>query len=42
MQIKVWAVKQKYAWLDFRINLKNCVNSTKFNYLKFVKLRVKN
>ena len=42
MQIKVWAVRQEYMWLDFRTNSQNHVNLIKFNYLEFVKSRVKN
>ena len=42
IQIKVWAVRQKYAWLDFRINSQNHVNLIKFDYLESVELRVKN
>ena len=42
MQIKVWAVRQEYTWLDLRINLKNCMNFIKFKYLESVESEVKN
>ena len=42
MWMKVWAVRQEYAWLDLRMNFKNCVNFTKFDYLEPVRPRVKN
>ena len=42
MQMKVWTVRQEYAWLDLRMNSQNCVNFIKFEYLKSVKSRVKN
>ena len=42
MQIKVWAVRQEYMWLDLKTNLKNYVNLIKFKYLKSVELEVKN
>ena len=42
MQMKVWAVRQEYMWLDLRTNPQNHVNFTKFNYLESVKSRVKN
>ena len=42
MWMKVWAVRQEYTWLDLRTNSQNHVNLIKFNYLEFVKSRVKN
>ena len=42
MWMKVWAVRQEYMWLDFRTNFQNYVNLIKFDYLEFVKSRVKN
>ena len=42
MQIKVWAVRQEYAWLNLRTNSKNCVNFTKFKYFESVDLSIKN
>ena len=42
MQIKVWAVRQEYAWLDLRTNFKNHVNFIKFDYLESIESRVKN
>ena len=42
MQMKVWAVRQEYAWLDPRTNPKNHVDPTKFEYLEPVELRAKN
>ena len=42
MQMKVWAVRQEYVWLDLRMNSQNCVDFTKFDYLESVKSRVKN
>ena len=42
MQMKVWAVRQEYTQLDPRMNLKNCVDLTKFEYLEPVGLRAKN
>ena len=40
--MKVWAVRQKYAWLDLRTNLQNCVNLIKFDYFESMRSRVKN
>ena len=42
MWMKVQVVRQKYTQLDLRTNFKNYVNSTKFNYLESIRLRVKN
>ena len=42
MQIKVWAVRQEYVWLDLRTNLKNCVNLIKFKYFESVESEAKN
>ena len=42
MWIKVWIVRQEYAWLNLRINLKNYVNFMKFKYLESIDLSVKN
>ena len=42
MWMKVWAIRQEYTWLDPRMNLKNCVNPIKFEYLEPVELGVKN
>ena len=42
MWMKVWAVRWEYMWLNLRINLKNHVDSIKFDYLESVEPRVKN
>ena len=42
MQMKVWAVRQEYTWLDPRTNSKNHVDPTKFEYLEPVGSRTKN
>ena len=42
MQMKVWAVRQEYMWLDFRTNLQNYINLIKFDYLESMKSRAKN
>ena len=42
MQMKVWAVRQEYVWLDLRTNSKNHVNLIKFEYLEPVEPEAKN
>ena len=42
MWIKVWVVRQKYVWLNLRINLKNYVDLIKFKYLKLIDSSIKN
>ena len=42
MKMKVWVVRQEYAWLDLRTNLKNYIDLIKFKYLELIDSSVKN